>query len=235
MDQVVHAARSMDATEPQASVSLWWVPLAVSRAELERLSSHLSVDERARAAALRRSCDRDRFVAAHGWLRQLLAAELGCGPANVPIQMAAGGKPEVAGSDLCFNAARSHDLAVFAITRGTEVGVDVEAVGPDADIDRVAALFFSASERRALASLAPDERLGAAFRCWTCKEAYFKGTGSGLVGDPRAVDTWTGGAEPARVGDWYVHEVELAAGFAAALAIHNGADAVVEVRGARIK
>jgi 4'-phosphopantetheinyl transferase len=234
MDQVVDASRETISRPRGTDVSLWRAPLEISPTEMKWLRSHLSVEERARESALRRSRDRDRFAIAHGWLRHLLGVELGCRPADVPILTAAGGKPTVEGSDIRFSASRSRGLALFAIARGTEVGVDIEAIGPEADIDRVAALFFSPAERRALEALAPDERLRGAFLCWTCKEAYFKGIGTGLVHDARNVDTWTGGPEPARVGDWCVREVKVTAGFEAAVAIQNGGDAVVQVQGARI-
>ncbi len=198
------------------------------------LRAYLSVEETARAAALRRARDRERFAAAHGWLRHLLGAELGCHPADVPIITSPSGKPEVWGTDIRFSVSCSNELGLFAIACGTDVGVDVEAIGPEADIDRVAAIFFSPTERGALADMRYAERLRSSFECWTCKEAYVKGTGRGLDDDVRTFETWTGDGKPARVGDWFVHPVEVASGFAAALAIHRGANPVIEIQGARI-
>ena len=199
-------------------IALRWAPLDVSAASLAQLRAHLSTEERVRAARFRRPRARDRFIAARGWLRRLLGDELRCAAEDVPIVTADTGKPEVAGSDLCFSTSSSHDLALYAISMSTEVGVDVEAVRPRTDLERLAARFFTAAERLAVASVPACERQAAGFQAWVCKEAYGKATGCGLDFPLHTVDVWNASGEPALVADWSVHEVDLAPGFAAAVA-----------------
>ncbi|HEY4098045.1 MAG TPA: 4'-phosphopantetheinyl transferase superfamily protein [Baekduia sp.] len=197
-------------------VSLWWAPLDVADAtDLEAL---LSPEERERARHLRDPADRARFVAARGWLRRLLAAELSCTPGDVRIVVDDRGKPSVAGSDLRYSASRSAGVALFATSWTMEVGVDVEAIRPMADVDAFAARFFSPTEQRALAALPPEERSAASFACWTRKEAYVKGTGDGITGALRALDVWTGRTAPMAVSTWTIHSVELGPDFAGAVA-----------------
>jgi 4'-phosphopantetheinyl transferase len=75
-----------------------------------------------------------------------------------------------------------------------DVGVDVELIRADADLDGIAAKFFTRAEQDALASLPPAQRLAASFHCWTRKEAYLKGIGAGLTSPLlRTVDVWAGG------------------------------------------
>ncbi len=206
-------------TEPQPSpVSLWWAPLDASAAELAELAASLAPEERRRAEGFRRPLDRDRFLAGRGWLRRLLAGELACPAAAVRIITDAGGKPRVAGSDLRFSAARSADLALYATSWDMDVGVDVERIRVTADVDLLAARCFSPGERRALAAVPPADRLAASFRCWTSKEAYVKGIGTGLTFPLATVDTWGGGRRFQTVSGWAVHQVDLASGFAAAVA-----------------
>jgi phosphopantetheinyl transferase len=102
-----------------------------------------------------------------------------------------------------------------------DVGVDVEVIRATADIDGIAARFFSRAEQRALASLPPAQRLAASFQCWARKEAYVKGIGAGLTFPLRTVEVWVGGRRPVTVSGWSVHQVDMAPGFAAAVA---GAD-----------
>jgi 4'-phosphopantetheinyl transferase len=102
-----------------------------------------------------------------------------------------------------------------------DVGVDVEAIRATADVDGIAARFFSPGEQRALASLPPAQRVAASFQCWTRKEAYVKGIGAGLSFPLGTVDVWVGGRQRAIVSGWSVHQVDVAPGFAAAVA---GAD-----------
>jgi 4'-phosphopantetheinyl transferase len=209
-----------DEARAGAGLSLWWAPLDISATALRGLSSCLSSEERQRADLFHRPLDRARFRAARGWLRRLLASQLLCAPGEIRIVTGDSGKPGVACSDLRFSAARSAGIALYATSWRMEVGVDVEAIRAT-NVDGIAARFFSPAEQRALASLPPAQRLTASFECWTRKEAYVKGIGAGLTFPLRTVDVWTGGRQPAIVSGWSVHQVDLAPGFAAAVA---GAD-----------
>ena len=171
-----------------------------------------------RANRFRRQHDRGRFIAARGWLRHLLASELRCAPSDITIITDDGGKPRLASSDLSFNASRTASIALYATSRSMEVGVDIEAIRAMTDIDRMAARFLSQAEQRRLALLSPAQRESAFFQCWTRKEALLKGIGTGLSFPLREVDVWDGDGRPATVSGWSVHQVDLAPGFAAAVA-----------------
>jgi 4'-phosphopantetheinyl transferase len=207
-----------DEAQADAGLSLWWAPLDISATALRSLSSCLSPEERQRADLLHRPLDRARFLAARGWLRRLLARQLLCAPGEVRIVTGDGGKPRLACSDLCFSAARSAGIALYATSWRMDVGVDVELIRATADIAGIAARFFSPAEQRALASLPPAQRLAASFQCWTRKEAYVKGIGAGLTFPLRTVDVWAGGRQRVTVSGWSVHQVDMAPGFAAAVA-----------------
>jgi len=217
--------------EPQARdrLSLWWAPLDVSDSALRGFATCLSSEERRHADRFGRSLDRGRFVAARGWLRHLLASLLGCAPGDVQLVRGHLGKPRVACSDLEFSASRTVAVALYATSRRTEVGVDVEAIRATIDIDGIAARFMSPAEQRALASVSPGQRLKALFQCWTRKEAYVKGIGTGLSCALRDVDVWYGGRQPATVSGWTVHQVDVAPGLAAAVAGASLDDWVPEV------
>jgi len=182
----------------------------------------LSSAERERAERCLRVSARRRFVIARATLRALLAARAGCGPAELEIVTDDRGKPRLAQSELGFSTSRSEDVALHAIGRGAELGVDVEAIRADTDIERVGARFFTAGEREALAALPAAQRLASAFQCWARKEAFAKGTGAGLSGELAAVDVGIGG-ESSVTGGWSIHELSVAGGFAAALAIRASA------------
>lgn len=89
--------------------------------------------------------------------------------------------PDLAPNDLRFNLTHSHGLALFALSQGRELGVDVERIRPEMAGEQIARRFFSASEVTALLALAPGLREEAFFHCWTRKEAYLKATGRGLT------------------------------------------------------
>jgi len=215
------SARSSDQSADRgAPATLWWAPLDVPASSLASLSECLSSLEQARADEYHDPLARDHFVAARGWLRHLVAGQTDCRPDEVRFSIRPGGKPEIECSDLKFNGARSAGIALYATSWSTEVGVDVETIrdGAESDIDDIASKFFSVHEQQALAALTPDERLAASFQCWTCKEAYVKGIGSGLSFPVRTVDTWAEDGRAASVSNWTVLQIELAPGFAAAVA-----------------
>jgi 4'-phosphopantetheinyl transferase len=217
-DRVAIGHAVTPATPSATPVSLRWTSLEVSPAARARLASALSAGERTRAERLIRTVDRERFVTAHGWLRGLLARELGCAPSRVPIVVEPGGKPRIDGSELRFNLAHSAGVALLAGRWGAEVGVDVEAIRDEVAVAAVAARLFSASEQRMLRSLAPAERRRAFFGCWTRHEAYVKATGAGLGAADESLSVWAGDRGPVTVSGWTVHEIELEPGFAAAVA-----------------
>jgi 4'-phosphopantetheinyl transferase len=99
-----------------------------------------------------------------------------------------------------------------------DVGVDIEAIRATTEIDGIAARFMSPAEQCALAAVPPAQRLAALFQCWTRKEAFVKGIGTGLSFPLRDVDVWYGSREPATVSGWSVHQVDVAPGLAAAVA-----------------
>jgi 4'-phosphopantetheinyl transferase len=81
---------------------------------------------------------------------------------------------------LCFNLSHPQGVALYAIARGREVGIDIERRREDFASLAVAERFFSPDEVTMLKSLAPDLRTSAFFNCWTRKEALIKALGEGL-------------------------------------------------------
>jgi 4'-phosphopantetheinyl transferase len=165
-------------------VHVWRVALEQPPAGFARLAARLSPDERRRAARFRFERDRRRYQVAHGALRELLAGYLDHETERLVFVEGAHGKPVLApphGAELRFNLSHSGELALCAVSRRREVGVDLEQVRELSDADALARRFFAEAESAALAALPAAERLPAFFRCWTRKEAYLKAVGAGLL------------------------------------------------------
>jgi 4'-phosphopantetheinyl transferase len=224
--------RSPDASAPlrldEDEVHVWRASLA---APSPALAATLSADERARADRFRFPDDRARFVAARGIVRTLLGRYLGRAPADLRFTYGGHGKPALAEPDaasgLRFNLSHAEDVALVAVARGREVGVDIERVRPLPDLDAVAAVMFSLAERALLAAAPPDRRHDLFFKIWTHKEAYLKALGSGVSQPPAACTilfddarataadpTWPTTARP-----WTLRALDAPPGFAAALAV----------------
>jgi 4'-phosphopantetheinyl transferase len=144
----------------------------------------LSDDERKRADRFVFDRDRNRFIFARAGLRELLAARLGMQPESVELSYGPHGKPalapEFSHEDLRFNTSHSEDVAVYALSQGRDIGVDVEAVRFIPDSDDIATHCFSTREKEAYRGLGADEKIAGFFNCWTRKEAFIKALGDGL-------------------------------------------------------
>jgi 4'-phosphopantetheinyl transferase len=192
------------------------------------LEGHLGSGERKRAARFHRSVDRERFVATRGLLRELLGQALNLEPAAVEIVVGEDGKPalEPGTGDLRFNASHSGERAAFALAWGREVGIDVERVRDDFELERVARRTFSPSELEAWRAMPPPERRETFYAAWTRKEAYAKGRGKGLGLGLDRIETALGPGGRLRVLEgghpvapaWTVADLDLGPGYAGAVA-----------------
>ncbi len=200
----------------------------------------LSDDERARAARFvpgraggRRICP-PRCRAA---LREILGNLLGEPSGSLRFRAAAVGKPELdrgpgVVAPLRFNLSHSADLAVIAVCRGREIGVDLEHRRPITEAERIVASFFTPAEQVAFAAIAGPDRDAAFLRGWTRKEAVLKGFGVGISGLSARHETGFGTsgltsrftpAEPSpRVDRWMLWEASPRPDFVAALAVDVG-------------
>jgi 4'-phosphopantetheinyl transferase len=165
-------------------IHVWHAALDREEESLRVLEATLSPDEKARADRFHFVNDRNRFVAARGQLRTLIGGYLDKDAAGLEFSYGKHGKPALAGSDaasgLCFNLSHSSGLAVYAIARERNLGIDVEHIRPDAAGEDIAGRYFSAREVQDLAILPPHARVDGFFQCWTRKEAYLKATAMGL-------------------------------------------------------
>ena len=177
--------------------------LNVEHEAVDTLTALLSDTERQRASRFAFDRDRNRFVSARAGLRELLATRLGVRPESVELTYGVRGKPSLsqrfADSDLRFNVSHSDDVAVYALSRGREIGIDVEAIRMIPDADDIAVRFFSRRENEAYFALDPRDRSLGFFNCWTRKEAFIKALGDGLYYPLDRFDVSLAPGEPARI------------------------------------
>ncbi len=201
-------------------------------APLSVLLRRLSPDERTRALRYYRVADRVRFARARGVLRALLASHVDRDPSAIVFTQGAHGKPSAVQADeagVAFNVSHSGDYALIALTRGREVGVDVEAHREMSDAYDLADRFFSPPEAAALRAWDLAGRDAAFFACWSRKEAFAKATGFGIGSilpkfqvsiDPAVIDvplTIDASLDDGRA--WTLRSLDVADGYSAAVAV----------------
>ncbi len=193
----------------------------------------LSEAEQEHARRLREPADRERFLASHLLLRELLGVRLGLAPRQLLFRRATcpacgdqHGRPVLAwpAADVHFSLSRRGDIVLVAIAE-TAVGVDVELV-PSEEASRQVSRLLPASERDELERAASAQRPEVFARLWARKEAYLKGVGTGvgcgLAGPACGLADPTGTPSPQR--GWRVFDVATKPGYAAAAAVQERAD-----------
>ena len=186
------------------SADVWWLPLDdTPRSRLRDLRALLSVDERRRADGFRDSAHGHRFTVRRALLRVILSRYAAGRPSELRFARGAAGKPILipgqAHPSLRFNASHSDGLAVVAVSGCAEVGVDVERVRPELEVDRMVRRYFSTEEALRISHFPPPQRLEAFFIAWTLKESYCKALGTGLRSDLRSFTVPIPCAKPAAV------------------------------------
>ncbi len=167
-------------------VHLWRASLNGNKYQLDIYNQWLSPDERQRAARFKFEHLQQRFIAGRGILRALLGQYLAIAPDSIQFTYGTHGKPFLQSTchpnSLSFNLAHSQDRALFTFSRTGTLGVDIEHLRQDIDVLALSQRFFTQREHQAIASLPSNQHVPAFFCLWTCKEAYLKATGEGLVG-----------------------------------------------------
>ena len=219
-------------------VDVWSVQLECSPAYVAVLQHTLSDEECNRADRFHFERDQRRFICARGTLRRLLAEYLDAEAHDLTFSYGPNGKPALSGRferALTFNVSHSKELALVAIGRDVEMGVDVEAVRSIDDADDIASRFFSPRETAQLRALPVLVRTQAFFACWTRKEAYLKALGSGLAKPLDGFDVAFAPGEAAALfvpGDeretarWSIRELAPAPGYTGALVTEGGCGAL---------
>ena len=168
---------------PPSHIHLWLIPIDTTQVNAATFECYLADDEVRRSKCYRKNDDRRRFVMTRLALRQLIAGYLKTPPQSCEFGQGPHGKPDLtqpADSRIDFNVSHSGEFGLIAITSGCCVGVDIEEIRPEIEIDEIANTSFSATEKLFLDGIPLSHRRTVFYEVWTRKEAYLKCLGIGL-------------------------------------------------------
>lgn len=167
------------------TVHLWGIELDGSPRCLELCAQWLDEEEQHRAARLVREGDRQRYVLAHGGLRAVLSRYLGIGPDVLELYRSEAGKPSLTRESrgqpaITFNMSHAQGRALIAVSKGQEIGVDLERIRSDVEVAKLSERYFTPSEHATIMQSTQEQRVARFFRYWVAKEAVLKAQGIGL-------------------------------------------------------
>lgn len=214
-------------------VHVWLAPLDLPSSHVQLLRGILTADELGRADRFHFAQAQRHFIAGRGILRTILGRYLTVAPEHIRFCYNRYGKPFLTSDldhhKLNFNLSHSDGLALYAITRMREIGIDLERIRTNFAYEQIAEQFFSAGEVAILRTVPATMKPKAFFNCWTRKEAYIKARGQGLALPLDSFEVSLVPGEPARLlavrgglqkgSHWTLQELRPGYGYVGALAV----------------
>jgi len=219
-------------------VHVWSSGLMPSKSALLGYWEILSEVEKDRSELFRFAKDRIAYVTAKGVLRKLLGHYLDVIPSTIQFEHNSFGKPFLAEAPhaLQFNISHSGGIGLFGFAPDAEIGVDIEQVKSEIQVQKTAARFFSKNEADTILSLAKEDQVNAFFKCWTRKEAFIKGHGQGMslpldefevsVLDETLVELRRVAWDENEAKEWRLTSFDVAEGFVGAMACRTPVERV---------
>lgn len=165
-------------------VHIWSASLLENENNIVYFLSILSEDERERSETFKFIKDQKQFIITRGILRCLLAKYLGEAPENIEIVYGLWGKPYLLEEkSLHFSVSHSTNYALYALTRNHEVGIDLEFIDKNLDLEDLVNVIFSKSGITHWKTLELEDKVTLFFRQWVSKEAFLKALGRGWLED----------------------------------------------------
>jgi len=203
-------------------VDIWRISTQLDGRQLAHFESVLSARQRERAARLKVDDKRTQYIIAQGLTRRILGRATAVPAEAIEFTRGPKGKPYLgnasAEADIQFNMTHTSHMALIAVTRQREIGIDIERIRQNLAWEKLARRYFSAREQEAFCAQPPDTRLRAFFVCWTRKEAILKAIGTGLSGGLGSFDVSVDPDSPPRLlgnrwngrfhGDWSMVHLE---------------------------
>jgi 4'-phosphopantetheinyl transferase len=215
-------------------VHVWTASLDHEPERFAALRELLVDEDHERADRYRIPVIRSQFVAARAFLRSVLGAYTAVDPRKVTFHYGPQGKPYLLHPNrpLFFNLSHSHSLALVAVSKRVEIGVDVEQVRQFNDL-AFAERYFTPREVSTLMAVPEHQRTEVFFHAWTRKEAFLKATGEGIAIGLDRVEVSLAPMDPAHLvlvdgcprqaAEWALSHLAPAAGYVGALALrHRG-------------
>ena len=219
---------------PLEQIHVWRIQLAHEKCDEYMMRLNLNPTELLRADRFHFVRDRLRFMTVRGFLRRLLSEYLQVPSKELEFIYNQYGKPSLPthlnANGLQFNVAHCHEYGLVALSRDAMIGVDIEREQCGLEYMQMARAILS-DQQFAQFQVLPIAVQGECFyRLWTRKEAVSKAVGLGVSMPFHTFDVSFDMSESPKIthldahwgqaDKWALHNIDVDAGFVAALAIN---------------
>lgn len=163
---------------------LWCCDLDDPRVLSNCDESFIAADELQRAERLRSERQRQLFIRRRALRRFLLGEFLGISPRTICFVENIFGKPQLSqfSPARCgFSTSHSENVFAMAIRPESEIGVDVDVLRPEWNLESVAAMLLNRRQITELGNFPRQERQKQFLRFWSLREAFVKASGGGIA------------------------------------------------------
>jgi 4'-phosphopantetheinyl transferase len=150
----------------------------------------LSEDELNRARKYHFEKDRRVYESGHVFIRRILAHYTSLKPTELQLTPVVNQKPKLENAPfhIHFNISHSGNRILIAVGFRSDVGIDVEKIIPDFDMDGFAEANYHPNELAQFRSMSEHDETNYFYAIWTRKEAWLKLTGEGVNDKLRELD-----------------------------------------------
>lgn len=181
-------SQDADKTLDNNEIHIWLSYLNMHEARLKHLYPLLSNAEKERSERFKFYKHRKSYIASHGFLHTALGYYINTPANEIEFSQGEQGKPSIAekqnSENIQFNLSHSGNLAILAICKNHQLGIDIECSNRQADWAGIARRFFTKHEQQDFFQLDEKSQEAAFYKIWTRKEAHMKVTGKGLSLSP---------------------------------------------------
>jgi len=165
-------------------IDVWLCDLKQLSGEINNFYSTLSDDECNRADKLKVEDKRQQYIITRGVLRQRLSLVTNIKSEDFVFKLLKHGKPvlnnDARFTDITFNVSHSNDLALIAVAKNQNIGIDIEKINRESNYQALMTRFFSKAEQAEFQTIQEATMARAFCACWTRKEAFIKAVGDGV-------------------------------------------------------
>ncbi len=167
---------------------IWRYELDTTDYEREKVAPTLSIHEQLRRDEFLNEAEKIRYTCNHRFVRQVLSKYVMVHASQIELAYGRYGKPFLKHSNLFFNYSYRREFGLLAISKDSEVGIDIERIKILQDPPTFMAFSFSEKERQIISGMDKENFQDRLFTFWTFKEAIIKALGLGLNADLTKID-----------------------------------------------
>lgn len=151
--------------------------------EIKFNSDFLNESDVLRANRIINEMQRKNFMKARSFIKECLGFHLDLNPQEVDFNFGEHGKPYIRSRDnLFFNLSHSANFLALMVADFDELGIDIEFVDPNRDVNRLASKVFSDEEMGVFNTMTSQiQKTDYFYQKWCLKEAFLKSLGLGII------------------------------------------------------